>query len=98
MTRFALAFVVFAAAAVPAVAAERTVTLDVKDEDVRVILKDMQRQCGVKNLLIDKEVAGQGMVYFRDVPCSTAFRVVLRQFGLAGQIESNLVTVEPRSR
>ena len=75
---------------------EKTVSLDVKDEDVRVILKSMQKQCGIRNLLIDKEVQGQGMVYFKDVPCATAFKVVFGQFGLTGQVEPNIVVVENR--
>ena len=75
---------------------EPTVTLDVKDEDVVVILKAMQKQCGIRNLLIDKDVTGKGMVYFTDVPCSTAFRTVMGQFGLAGQVERNIVHVETR--
>ncbi|HEU4888127.1 MAG TPA: hypothetical protein VFV49_09590, partial [Thermoanaerobaculia bacterium] len=79
-----------------AAAAEPTVTLDVKDEDVRIILKSMQKQCGIKNLLIDKDVTGSGTIYFREVSCSTAFRVVFKQFGLTGQVEANMVTVEPR--
>jgi type II secretory pathway component HofQ len=74
-----------------------SVTLDVKDEDVRVILKSMQKQCGIKNLLIDKEVAGQGTIFFREVPCETAFRTVFRQFGLTGTVEPNIVHVERRS-
>ena len=82
-----------------AFADERAVTLDVKDEDVRVILKSMQKQCGIRNLLIDKEVSGTAsLVYFRDVPCTTAFRTVFRQFGLAGQVDGNVVSVERRSR
>ena len=72
------------------------VTLDVKDEDVRVILKSMQKQCGINNLLIDKDVSGTGMVYFRDVPCATAIRTVFHQFALTGEVEQNMVTVEPR--
>jgi hypothetical protein len=92
----AIAITVLLAAS--ASAAEPTVTLDVKDEDVRVILKSMQKQCGIRNLLIDKEVSGAGMVYFRDVPCTTAFRTVFRQFGLAGQVDGNVVAVERRSR
>src|SRR5688572_10794863 len=75
---------------------EKTVTLDVKDEDVRVILKSMQKQCGIKNLLIDKEVQGRGLVYFNEVPCPIAFKVVFGQFGLTGQVEPNIVTVENR--
>jgi hypothetical protein len=76
---------------------ENTVTLDVKDEDVVVILKSMQKQCGIRNLLIDKDVTGKGMVYFNEVPCSTAFKTVLSQFGLAGTVEPNIVHVETRS-
>jgi hypothetical protein len=71
-----------------------TVTLDVNDADVRDILKSMQRQCGIRNLLIDKDVSGAGTVYFREVACTTAFRVVLAQFGLTGQVEPHIVTVE----
>ncbi|MDP9192050.1 MAG: hypothetical protein M3P06_10170 [Acidobacteriota bacterium] len=81
-----------------AFAAEPTVTIDAKDEDVRVILKTMQKQCGIKNLLIDTDVSGKGMVYFRDVPCTTALRTVMRQFGLAGQLDGNVVSVERRDR
>jgi type II secretory pathway component HofQ len=74
----------------------KSVTLDVKDADVRVILKSMQKQCGIKNLLIDKDVQGAGTILFREVPCENAFRVVMMQFGLTGQIEPNIVVVEPR--
>lgn len=77
-------------------AADPTVTLDVKDEDVRVILKSMKEQCGIKNLLIDKDVTGSGTIYFREVSCSTAFRTVFKQFGLTGKVDPNIVTVEPR--
>ena len=83
--------------ATPAFADEQpTVTLDVKDADVRDILKSMQKQCGIKNLLIDKEVSGNGTIYFREVSCETAFRTVFKQFALKGQVEPNIVTVEPR--
>lgn len=78
-------------------AEEPTVTLDVKDEDVRVILKSMQEQCGIRNLLIDKEVSGTAaLVYFREVPCTTAFRTIFRQFGLTGEVDQNIVHVERR--
>lgn len=79
-----------------AAAKPRTVTLDVKDEDVRVILRSMKEQCGVRNLLIDKEVQGKGMVYFTEVPCATAFRIVMRQFGLAIENDPNVTLVEKR--
>lgn len=88
-----LAFVLFGSTAV---AAQPTVTLDVKDEDVRIILQSMKEQCGIKNLLIDKDVTGSGTIYFREVSCTTAFRTVFKQFGLAGKVEPHVVTVEPR--
>jgi len=78
-------------AAHAAEAQEPVVNLDVKDEDIRVILKSMKEQCGIRNLLIDKEVAGKAMFYFRDVPCTTAFDVVARTMGLAYDIEPNSV-------
>lgn len=77
--------------------ASRTVTLDVKDADVRDILKSMQKQCGIKNLVIDPDVKGSTpRLIFKDVPCQTAFRVVFRQFGLAGQVDATVTSVEPR--
>lgn len=83
-----LAFVLLASVA------HRTVTLDVKDADARIVLKSMQQQCGIRNLVIDPGVQGSGTFYFRDVPCETAFPVVLRTMGLAGKIEPNsIVTV-----
>lgn len=97
MKRLLLMLVVALAATAAAEPKERTVTLDVKDGDARVILKSMQQQCGIRNLLIDPEVNGSGTFFFRDVPCSTAFRVVLRSLGLAGRIEPNsILTVNNR--
>lgn len=84
----ALIFCVATAASAVAAEKERTVTLDVKDEDVRVILQSMKQQCAIRNMLVDKDVAGRGTIYFREVPCRTAFKVVLRQFGLAGRVET----------
>ncbi|MDQ3281149.1 MAG: hypothetical protein M3Q69_07030 [Acidobacteriota bacterium] len=96
------ALVLGAAIGISAVASAATpkhsVTLDVKDADVRVILKSMQQQCGIRNLLIDKEVSGAGTLLFREVPCATAFKVVFQQFGLRGQIEQNVTTVETREK
>ena len=64
----------------------RTVTLDVKDAEARVVLKAMQKQCGIRNLIIDPDVRPAGAsFYFREVPCDTAFRVVLRTYGLTTQ-------------
>jgi hypothetical protein len=76
---------------------EPTVDLDVKDEDIRVIFKSLKEQCGIRNMLIDKEVGGRAMFYFRDVPCSQAFDIVARTMGLAYEIEPNsVVDVHPR--
>lgn len=75
---------------------QRTVTLDVKDEDIRVILKSMQTQCAIKNLLLDKEVQGKGTFLFHEVPCRTAFDVVFRTMGLDGVQDGSVVSAGPR--
>jgi hypothetical protein len=72
----------------------RTVTLDVKDEEIHVILKSMQKQCAVRNLVVDPGVSGNGTFYFRDVPCRTAFDIVLRTMGLAAEYSDGVVAVE----
>ena len=77
----------------------KTVTLDVKDEDVRVILKSMQKQCGIKNLIIDKEVQGSGTFLFRELPCKTAFDTVFKTMSLrAMTYGSDVVNVAPRQK
>ena len=64
----------------------RTVTLDVKDGEARDVLKSMQRQCGIKNMIIDPDVQRTtATFYLTQVPCDTAFRIVLRTYGLAAQ-------------
>ena len=71
-----------------------TVTLDVKDAEPRVVLKDMQKQCGIKNLVIDPDVPKTAATfYFREVPCDTAFRVVLRTYGLSAQGSTEMLQV-----
>lgn len=73
---------------------EPSVTIDVKDAEARVILKSMQRQCGIRNLMIDPQVQGTGTFMFNKVPCRQAFNIVLRSLGLAAQTYSNnLVSV-----
>jgi type II secretory pathway component HofQ len=86
-----VALFLFAAAAKPP-----AVTLDVKDEDVHVILKSMQKQCAIKNLIIDPNVSGNGTFYFTDVPCRTAFDVVFRTMGLAAEYSDDVVAVEKK--
>lgn len=74
-----------------------TVTLDVKDEEVHKILKSMQAQCGIRNLAIDPDVQGKGTFFLSDLPCTTAFDVVLRTLHLKAVTYSNsLAAVEPR--
>ena len=64
----------------------RTVTLDVKDAEAREVLQSMKKQCGIRNLIIDPDVPRDGAsFYFREVPCETAFRIVLRTYGLTTQ-------------
>lgn len=70
---------------------EPSVTLDVKDADARTILISLQRQCGIKNLMIDPDVRGSGTFLFRDVPCRFAFDVVLRSLGLSSTAYDNSV-------
>jgi len=80
-------------------AATATVTLDVKDADIRVVLKSMQKQCAIKNLVIDRDVQGKGTFYLTKVPCKTAFDVVTRTMGLQSTTEPNsVIIVEERSR
>ena len=85
-----LALIIMLALAATATAAPkakpRTVTLDVKDAEAREVLQSMKKQCGIKNLIIDPDVpATAASFYFREVPCETAFRVVLRTYGLTAQ-------------
>lgn len=73
------------------------VTMDVKDTDVHVILKTMQEQCGIKNLVVDPDVHGNGTFLFHDVPCRDAFDVVFRSLGLSSVIYPNsVVTVSAK--
>ena len=69
--------------------AERTVTIDFKDAEAKVVLKEMQKQCGIRNLVIDPGVAAKTTVLFTNVPCRQAFGVVLRSMGLDAKIYSN---------
>src|SRR6266545_4291328 len=74
---------------------EPTVTIDFKDAEARVILKSMQRQCGIKNLIIDPQVQGTGTFLFTNVPCRQAFNVVLSTLGLSAETYSGgMVHVE----
>jgi hypothetical protein len=75
----------------------RGVTLDVKDADVHVILKSIQKQCGIRNLVIDPGITGSGTFLFHNVPCKVALDTVLRVNGLAAKMySSSVVAVAPR--
>ena len=72
----------------------KTVTLDVKDAEARVVLKAMQKQCGIRNMVVDPDVPDTAAsFFFREVPCDAAFRVVLRTYGLATQGSPQLLRV-----
>lgn len=76
---------------------EATVTIDVKDANVRDVLERMRRQCGIRNLVIDPDVRGTGTFLFHAVPCSEAFRAVLATQGLAAEFSGTAVaTVSTR--
>jgi type II secretory pathway component HofQ len=75
----------------------RGVTLDVKDADIHLVLKLIQKQCGIRNLVIDPGVIGSGTFLFHDVPCKQALDTVLRVNGLAVKTySSSVVAVGPR--
>ncbi len=80
-----------------AVEKEPAATLDVKDEDIRVVFQSLKEQCGVRNLLVDKDVSGKATFYLHDVPCTAAFDIVARTMSLAYEVEPNsVVSVRPR--
>lgn len=72
-------------------ALESTVSLDVKDGDAREILQSISSQCGIRNLIIDRDVQGKGTFLFDRVPCGVAVRTVLRTLGLAGEVMPNSI-------
>ena len=99
MFRFALVRTLLVILAL-ASGAEKTVTLDVKDADVREVLQSLKTQCAIKNMIIDKEVpSSSATFYLHDVPCETAFKVVFRTFDLAAEpIENSVLRVSPGPR
>lgn len=73
---------------------EPVLHLDVKDAPVRDILASVRRQCGIRNLIIDPEVTGQGTFLFAEVPCVEGLRVILASLGLAADIEPGVVRIK----
>jgi type II secretory pathway component HofQ len=74
----------------------RTMSIDVKDADVRDILGEFKRQCGIRNLIVDRDVQGKGTFMFREVPCAQAFRTIAASLGLGYEIESSYLRVAAR--
>jgi type II secretory pathway component GspD/PulD (secretin) len=89
-----LAVVILAALPLSAAPSKKpkSVTIDVKDEEIHKLLKTMQSQCGIRNLVIDPGVEGHGTFVFRELPCPTAFDVVLRTMGLQASSYGAAVT------
>ena len=81
-----------------AAAKQPAVTLDVKDEDVRSIHASMQKQCGIRNLVVDPKVEARGTFFFRDVPCTTAFKAVLESLSLTSTTYGNSVVSVGKTR
>lgn len=73
---------------------EPTVTLDATDEEIRSILRSVQRQCGIRNLMVDPEVKGKGTFLFAEVPCSLALRTILSSLGLSHETYPSVVRVK----
>lgn len=70
-------------------ASERKVTIDVKDGEIGAILREVSNQCGVRNLVLDREVQGKGTFLFSEVACEAAYRAIFTSMGLAADRELN---------
>jgi hypothetical protein len=66
-----------------AAAKQPMVTLDVQNEESRVILESLRKQCGIRNLVVDPQVQARGTFFFRNVPCTDAFHAVLESLSLS---------------
>lgn len=64
---------------------ELAVTIDVKDEPIANILRSVQKQCGIRNLMIDPDVQGSGTFLFREVRCGVALATIFRSMGLTAE-------------
>jgi hypothetical protein len=77
---------------------EPVLHMNVKNAEVRDILRSVREQCGIRNLIIDPEVSGQGTFLFTGLPCGEGLRVILASLGLGAEIESGLVRVKRSDR
>ena len=72
------------------------ISLDLKDADVKDVLRTFAELAGV-NIVIDPEVKGSVTVRLHDVPWEQALDVILRVNGLGYVLEGNVLRVgEPR--
>jgi len=71
---------------------EITVSLDVKDADVRDVLRALARQANV-NLAITEAVKGRITIRLENVSWAKALDAVVQTAGLASKREANLITV-----
>ena len=60
---------------------------DVSDAEVRTIFASVKQQCGIRNVIIDRDVTGRGTFLFRDVPCEQAIRTITASLGLGVETE-----------
>lgn len=74
--------------------ADATVTLDAWSQGSREVLREMALQCGVRNLALDPSLPNPAItIAFDEVPCTTAFSVVLRSSGWQAETEGGTMQV-----
>lgn len=74
---------------------EPRVNIDAVDIDGRIMLQELARQCGVRNLVFDPDLpAVSASFVFRDVGCAEALPIVLRTLGWAAEGAGNTLSVD----
>lgn len=78
---------------------EPVVTLDARAVDGTEIVRELARQCGVRNLMFDPGLPRvEGTFVFERVACSTAIPLVLRSLGWAGESAGNTIHLSSGAR
>lgn len=77
--------------------AEPKVTLDIKEGEIREILKLFAQALRV-DLVVSPDVKGKITVFFKDVPISRALPSLLRAAGLYAELSEGILYVAPISR
>jgi len=75
----------------------KTVSLDVKDADVRDVLRLLADTGGI-NILTSGEVQGTVTTRLLDVPWEQALKAILRLTGLVQERQGNVILVAPAER